>query len=363
VPDGDARPERPEEHTVEPLPEVIAKPTPRRLRISSRSIVIAVAVISATLLVLRVLSSAERVLAWVLIASSTAALVSPAVEWVARRLPRGVAVAAVALGGLALIGGVAYGLVDDVVEQTDNLQRRAPELAQEIENDSRFAEAATEAHLSERTERFVRSVPERLRGGTPAEAIRSAATRGLSFLAVFVLTVFFLLHGRNLADAAARQIHDDDRRALAERVADAVYHRAFGYARGTIVVAALAGSFAYALARIAGVPGPVPLALWVALWDAVPLLGAVIGAVPIIVLASVLDPVRGALLLVAFLGYQVFEFLVLQRRLERRTVKLGPFLTVAGGFAGLELYGLTGALLAILALAIGAVILDESTEP
>jgi predicted PurR-regulated permease PerM len=68
-------------------------------------------------------------------------------------------------------------------------------------------------------------------------------------------------------------------------------------------------------------------------------------------------------LLVAFVGYQAFEFLVLQRRLERRTVKLGPFLTVAGGFAGLELYGLTGALLAILALAVGAVILDESTEP
>jgi predicted PurR-regulated permease PerM len=342
---------------------VIAKPIPRRLRISSRSVVLAVGVIAVTLLVLRVLSSAERVLAWALIASSTAALVDPAVEWVSRRLPRGLAVAAVALSGLALIGGVSYGVVDDVVEQTSNLQERAPELALEIETESRFAEAATEADLSERTERFARSVPERLRGGTPAEAIRSAATRGLSFLAVFVLTVFFLLHGRKLAEAAARQIHDDERRALATKVADAVYHRAFGYARGTIVVAALAGTVAYVLARVAGVPGPVPLALWVALWDAVPLLGAVIGAVPIIVLAGVLDPARGVVLLVAFVGYQAFEFLVLQRRLERRTVKLGPFLTVAGGFAGLELYGLTGALLAILALAVGAVILDESTEP
>ena len=347
---------------VEPLPEVIAKPIPRRLRISSRSVVLAVAVISATLLALRVLASAERVLAWVLIASSTAALVSPAVDWVARRIPRGLAVAAVALGGLALVGSVTYGLVDDVVEQTGNLQARAPELAEEIETESRFAEAATEANLSERTERFVRSVPERLRGGTPAEAIRSAATRGLSFLAVFVLTVFFLLHGRNIAGGAARQIHDDERRATAAHVADAVYHRAFGYARGTIVTAALAGAFAYALARLAGVPGPVPLALWVALWDAVPLLGAVIGALPIIVLAGVLDPTKGLVLLMAFVAFQVVEYVALQRPLERRTVKLGPFLTVAGGFAGLELYGLTGALLTILSLAIGAVVLDESTD-
>ena len=347
---------------VDPLPEILAKPIPRRLRLSSRSVVFAVAVISGTLLTLRVLASAERVLAWVLIASSTAALVSPAVEWVARRIPRGLAVAAVALSGLSLIAGVTYGVVDDVVEQTENLQERAPELAKEIETDPRFGEAATEADLSERTERFVRSVPERLRGGTPAEAIRSATTRGLAFLAVFVLTVFFLLHGRKLAEGAARQLHDDERRAAATHVADAVYHRAFGYARGTIVTAALAGTFAYAMARLAGVPGPMPLALWVALWDAVPLLGAVIGALPIIVLAGVLDPARGAMMLVAFVGYQAFEYLVLQRPLERRTVRLGPFLTAAGGFAGLELYGLTGALLTILGLAIGAVVLDESTE-
>ncbi len=228
--------------------------------------------------------------------------------------------------------------------------------------DSRFADAASEVDLSARTEAFVRGVPERLRGGTPAEAIRSAATRGLSFLAVFVLTLFFLLHGPNLASAAARQLHDDERRAQASRVARAVYHRSFGYARGTIAMAVAAGAVAYVLARAAGVPGPEPLALWVVLWDAVPLLGAVIGAVPIIVLAGVIDPARGLLLLVAFVAYQAAEYLVAQRRLERATVKIGPFLTAAGGFAGLELYGLTGALLTVLAVAIGAVVLDESTS-
>jgi predicted PurR-regulated permease PerM len=283
------------------------------------------------------------------------------VDRLARRIPRGLAVAVVAIGALATVGAVSYGAVDDVVEQTANLEEAAPRLAQEIEEDSRFSAAASEFDLSERTEAFVRGVPERLRGGTPAEAIRSAATRGLSFLAVFVLTLFFLLHGPNLAAAAGRQIHDDQRRAQFEHVAGAVYHRAFGYARGTLVVAALAGVVAYALARIADVPGPAPLALWVVLWDAVPLVGAVIGALPIIVLAGVIEPVAGVLLLVAFVAYQVAEYLFLQRRLERRTLRLGPFLTAAAGFAGLELYGLTGALLAILAAAMVVVALDESS--
>ena len=344
------------------LPEVIGAPVRARLRISGRSIVVAVATITLSLLVLRILSSAERVLVWILVAASTAALLYPAIERLGRRIPRGLAAGVVAIATLLTVGGVTYGLVNDVVAQTAVLERRAPELAREMETDSRFAEAAREADLGERTERFVESVPDRLRGGTPAEAIRSAAKRGLAFLAIFVLTLFFLLHGPNIAAAAARQIHDDDRRALAGRVAGAVYRRAFGYARGTIAMAACAGSFAYVVARAADVPGPAPLALWVVLWDAVPLVGATIGALPIIVFAGVNDPVRGLVLLVAFVAYQVAEYLVAQRRLERATLRLGPFLTVVGGFAGLELYGLSGALLAILFLAIVVVALDESTS-
>jgi predicted PurR-regulated permease PerM len=345
------------------LPEVVGAPVRRRLRLSGRSVVAAVAVVTLTLLLLRVLASAGRVIGWVCIASASATLLYPIVEGLARRIPRGIAVAVVARSALATVGGVTYGLVDGVVRQTANLEEAAPRLAQQVEEDSRFSDAATEFDLSARTEAFVKEVPERLRGGTPAEAIRSAATRGLSFLAVFILTLFFLLHGADLVEAAGRQIHDDERRARADHVASAVYHRAFGYARGTLGMAALAGLVAYGLARGVGVPGPAPLALWVVLWDAVPVIGAVIGALPIIVLAGIIDPAKGLAMLAVFAIYQVFEYVVLQRRLQENTVRLGPFLTVVGGFAGLELYGLTGALLAILALTIAVVALDESTTP
>lgn len=345
------------------LPEVVGAPVRARLRLSGRSVGAAVAVVTSALLVLRVLSSAGRVLVWVAIAASVAALVTPLMERLARRIPRGLGVALVAIAGLATAGFVTYGLVDGVVEQTEALQRQAPRAAERIERETRFRDAAREVDLSARTRRFVEGVPDRLRGGTPAEAVRSAATRGLAFLAVFVLTLFFLLHGPKLSAAAARQIHDETRRAQATQVAGAVYRRAFGYARGTIAMAVMAAGFAYLLARAAGVPGPVPLALWVLLWDAVPLVGATVGALPIVLLAGASDPTTGVVLLVAFLAYQAAEYVVLQRRLEQRTVRLGPFLTLVGGFAGLELYGLSGALLTILALAVGVVALDESTSP
>jgi predicted PurR-regulated permease PerM len=55
----------------------------------------------------------------------------------------------------------------------------------------------------------------------------------------------------------------------------------------------------------------------------------------------------------------VFEQLILLRPLQQRFVKLGPFLTVAGAFAGLELYGIGGALMVLLLLAVAVALADE----
>ena len=50
---------------------------------------------------------------------------------------------------------------------------------------------------------------------------------------------------------------------------------------------------------------------------------------------------------------------MLQRRTEKHTLKVGPFLTVAAGFAGLELYGLGGALLVVLIVVLVVAVADE----
>src|SRR5205807_1478333 len=61
--------------------------------------------------------------------------------------------------------------------------------------------------------------------------------------------------------------------------------------------------------------------------------------------------------------YQVFEWLVLRRWIERKTVHVGPFVTVVAGFAGLELYGVGGALIVLLAVSLALAALDELAPP
>jgi predicted PurR-regulated permease PerM len=334
-------------------------PPVERLRLTPVSVVRAIALLGITLAGVRIVLASQRVIGWILAAAAIAALLNPIVVALSRRIPRGVAVAVVALGTIASVSLVAYGAINDLVKETREIQEAAPRRVAELERSTRFGRIARDIKLKDRVERLVASVPDRLRGGSAPDALRSAATRGVAFLATGVLSLFFLLHGPRILGAAARQIHDPDQRALVERAGHCAYVRGFGYVRRTLLMSAMAGLFTYLVAHQAGVPGPAPLGVWVALWDTVPLLGAVVGALPVVVFATAADPNKGALLACIFIGYQIFEAVLVQRRTERKTLKVGPFLTVAAGFAGLELYGLGGAVLVLLIVILIVAVADE----
>ena len=295
-------------------------------------------------------------------AATVAGLLHPLVSTLARWVPRALATALVMFGLVGLLGAVGYGLFDDISRETRHLQQAGPERAAQLERSTRFGAFARDVNLAARTDRFLRELPERLRGGTPAEALRAAATRGVAFLATGVLTIFFLQHGPRLARAARDQFRDPATRQRVQQVGVAVYRRAFGYTAASLAMSLAAGLTAFVAARAANVPGPAALGVWVGLWDLVPLAGAFVGALPIVLLAAASSSGRAAALVVAFVVYQAIEDLWVQRSVERATVKVGPFVTLAAGLVGLELSGVAGALLAALAATLAVTLADELAE-
>jgi predicted PurR-regulated permease PerM len=334
--------------------------TTERLRLTPSSVIRAVAMLGATLAVLRIVASSTRVIGWMLAAAVFASLLHPVVGKLAKRLPHAVAVVVVVAAVLGSVGLVGYSVVDTIVRETHNVQDSAPDAARRLERSDRWGDLARDFHLAERTQSFVDDIPQRLRGGDPADAVRSAATRGVAFLATGVLSLFFLLHGPRLARGALDQIRSPGRRQRVEVVAASAYRRAVRYILSTILLAVAAGLFGYLVASLADVPGAAALGLWVALWDVVPLFGALVGALPIVLLAAVFfSAERAVVAAIAFLAWQTFEYVVVQRRIERRSIHLGPFVTLFIGLAGLELYGLGGGLLAVVVAAAVVATADE----
>ena len=322
------------------------------MSLSARSIGLIVLTIAGVTALVAMTSASVRVLGWMAAAASIAALVDPLVTLLSKQMRRGLAVLVTALLVLGVVGGIAYLTVNDIVHEVRVLQRAAPERAKALEESKRFGSAAKAFKLEQRTRAAVKDIPERLRGGSSADAIRSAGTRGVAYLATTVMTIFLILNGRKLATAA---IAADRRREAARTGRLRVAYRG---RQGRAIHQRLARHGRICRYRrqrrraLVDVPAPVPLGVWAALWDLVPVVGGVIGALPVALLAASTNTTTGLLVLGGFLLYEVFEMAILQKRLERRSVHVGPFLTLLVTSVGLELYGIGGALFGFFALSV-----------
>lgn len=328
------------------------------LRLSARSIVLAVAGLGVALLALRMAVAAERVLGWIAAAASIALVLTPVVERLHRFVPRGVAVLIVALVVVSTAGLAGYGIGASLVRQYQSVRTAIPQAAERLERSERFGDVARDTELSQRASEFVDAIPERLRGGEPAEAVRAAATRGVAFVITGILTIFFLLHGPRLLRGGLAQLPT----RLQERVGligGRAAARASRYALLTLAQAVVAGVVGYGIARLLAVPGAAALGLWLGLWAVVPLVGSFVGALPIVAIAAAQNPWHGVAAATFFVAYQIAEDTLSERAINRRAMRLGPFLSTLGGAAGLELYGLGGALVLTLVLAFVVATLAE----
>ena len=85
--------------------------------------------------------------------------------------------------------------------------------------------------------------------------------------------------------------------------------------------------------RLVELPAPVMLAVWVGAWSIVPAVGVVVGSLAVGLIAIPESFSLAGWLMVIFVGYQVFDAVVLEKRIDRATLHLGSFGTfVAAAF-------------------------------
>ena len=313
--------------------------------------------LGATVLVLEVARNAERVLAWVLAAAAIAALLYPAFAWLShfRYVPRALAALLLAVVTLGTLGFVGYRVVHDVSNAMSALQEQAPQRAGQLEKNSDFFR---EIKLRERVQKLVDAIPKRLAGGEAPQAIKSALTRGVAFVAGVILTIFFVLYGPRLIDGAIGLLAEEEARVHARHIVGRGSARALFFARVKLWESIVEALLAFAIARVAGVPGAAALAVWVGLWSLLPVAGVLIGALPIVVFAGAHTMTRAVVVALLFVVIGIFDFMV-NRWLERRSVYPGSFALVLAAFGGLELYGLTGALLGLLGAVLAIAFVSE----
>ena len=289
------------------------------------------------------------VLVVVLIAGFLATGLDPAVRWIERHTPapRGAAVAVVVLTVATLLAIFAVFGVPGLVTQANELRQDAP----------RYAEELRSAHpvLADLDQRlgWVALVK---RGAsdsamTPARDGLINLARGVvhAFIAAvtcIVLTIYFLARFASLKRTAYRLI-PRSRRARAGLLIDEILERIGGYVLGNLLTSAVAGVASYIVLQALGVPHALPLALFVAMTDLIPLVGAPLGAAMSSAVALTVSMPTGLIALGFFFVYQQFENVILVPHVMRRTVNVSPVATIVAILIGAALLGVLGALLAV----------------
>ena len=292
-----------------------------------------------------------KVVSYLLVALFFAVVLTPAVDFLQfrARMRRGVATLLVCLVAFALLAGLGYAFVRPLVDQGQKFADNLPEMIEDAQNgEGQIGELIDEYDLDQMYEDNQQAIEDQLSsvGGQGLSVLGTVFSGIIAAITVIVLTILLVLGGPDLSESIVKvlpQRHRERVRRVSVDAAQAVS----GYMFGNVVISIVAGIAAYIFLRIAGVPYPEVLALWVAFADLIPLVGATLGALPCIAVAFLQSVPVGIATIVFFILYQQFENNVLQVTVMSKTVKINPLGVLVSVLIGVEIFGLLGALLAI----------------
>ena len=168
----------------------------------------------------------------------------------------------------------------------------------------------------------------------------------IGVITVVVIAFFMLAETKNIANVATALI-TPARRELARQIGHDAASAISGYMIGNLLISLVAGTAAFLMFLIMGVPNAAALGAWIAFTDLIPLVGATIGAVAGVIAAFFHGNVAGIVSIVFFVVYQQFENSVLAPLVMHRTTRISPLTVLISVLVGVELVGYWGAVFAI----------------
>jgi len=321
--------------------------------VSPRTVLRIVLVVLGTLLAAYVIYLLRRPIAWIILASFLAVAMSGPVNSLERWMHRGLAIG-VAYVALALVPVLlALIIVPPIVNGGNDLAGKAPTYAREardfVERNRTLRKLENDYGVVSQLEDQAQKLPGKLGGAAGAlrdlgVGIVNSVFAGVSIL---ILSIFMVKDGRRWVHRAVA-LQPPDRAERLERALDRIASAVRNYVGGALAQATVAGITSFIVLTILGVPFAAALAVFVAIFDLIPLVGATVAAIVVGIVTLFGDfPTDTIIWAIWAVIYQQLENSLIQPQIQRRAVDLHPFLVLVSVLFGSALFGIPGALLAI----------------
>ena len=266
---------------------------------------------------------------------------APVVAWLARWLPRPLAVVTLYLALLALAGAGVWLFVPTLIAQgrafADDLPRLQTSLRTVIARWSpvEIDELATaiEGYLG----RF---------SGLLVDLPVAVFSVGANLVLVFFLSLYWLIAQPQLRGWILGLIAEEQREPAAALLSE-VGETVGGYVRGVLLSALAVATLTYLGLLLLGMPAILVLAVLAGVGELIPVLGPFLAAVPAVGLALATEAANPLLVLAFYIGLQQVESNILIPLIMRGQASIPPLLSLMAFLIGAAVGGILGALIAI----------------
>lgn len=334
-----------------------------RIQIDTQTFVRFVLVLAAIILAAWVVWLLRLPLQLLFVSAFLALALNPPVAKLSALLPRHSRIGATALAYLIVVGVIGSLLVLAVppaVKQTVEFSQQVPRYIDTLEDQQaplrdflgRYnLEPQLDAAIDNakaQADDFARSV-----GSAFVSGVGSILNGVITLLTVLVLTFFMLVEGPAWVRRLWFLYDDDAKRERHKELLNKMYRVVSGYVNGQVLVASIAGISSLAVLLLLGAifdlpfSTALPLAAVIFISSMIPMIGATIGAV-IVVIVLLFNNVSAALIFLAYyLIYQQIENNVIQPVVQSRSVELTALGVLTAVILGISLFGILGAIVAI----------------
>lgn len=284
------------------------------------------------------------VIIMVTIAALLAVMLDPLVRLMERhRVPRGVAIALIAIVLFGLLAGLLFGIAPAMVSQIEDFGRQLPRLAQKLGQTLPGARSLIQALAAD--------MQKPLSGGE----VQHWLTRGLiagrwaaegltALILVVVITIYLLVEGRKALEwliAFARPAQ----RPRIHTTLQAVNPIILAYMRGQVITCCLCGGMSLITLSVLHVPGAIALAVLAFIADLVPVVGTIAMTVPAVGVAAAKSPFAAIVVLVVYIAYHLTESYWIIPRVYGTQMRLSTLTVLLAVLVGGTLQGALGAVL------------------
>jgi predicted PurR-regulated permease PerM len=178
------------------------------------------------------------------------------------------------------------------------------------------------------------------------EVVFSVFTLITGFVTVLMLTSYLVIEGPSVATALVSVFPRQNRLQVRQMFGE-IGDQAGLYIRGQLITSALAGTVTFIVLTAMGIPNALALAWLMAILDAVPIVGPILGIVPAVVSAYAVSDEKAIYVLAALTIYHQIESYWIVPRVYGRALQLSPLTVLFSIVVGATLLGMVGAFIAL----------------